>query len=614
MSTLQESFHQALSEYIEEISVERSTTGNEIPYPVLIVFLGDRIREELDEYILPEMKKHWPGSFSHTGNGRLIICSIDRKDDSPDPNLDNCFHLKMTQEPLSSLESDLPLCKEINSVIRSSKNLLNKYDLELSRLRIILATSVEDKDSLIAGDILAIMKKFSEKVLRQDNIRNTRLFAFLPDDFYQEEEFDQTTNFFLKWMDWKNRNLPQEKCPKVYNRFGDTFIEVCNLGAMAYQTYLFDSIDNKGNGCVKDGRRAEMLVNVLETEMPSNGSPLQIPGFIPQSLGKEYAIIKALDPKRWEGYSGSSDEKADEEDITEILKTTLGTVENEIRDKLELVCISRFEPQKTRTLRLKEWEKEYFGHNFEDFYKLWEESFLKTPLPKSIKEYLKTIRSPRQQDKVETSLRLFVERQFDPVRSLSDLERVISCNTDDLYNVRDDIINAYARLHLNSETRLLKIWAENCLEEMKKNKEQVLEEYRLITEFSEMQRVEENRLARRWEGINYLGPVMSVDAQSRQLYTSKVLSSMRIKTNNMFRQLIEFVTDKITDDNYPDLTQTVKLLCKVNLSTDPDHHSFVIDRGLDKGKKITFTDVAAFPMISLLIECDELKDLIIEER
>ena len=63
-SDVQNQLHIMLRKYVEENKRdEYRKVGGEIPYPVCMLFIGDRIREEAEEYIVPQMMRHWPSSF-----------------------------------------------------------------------------------------------------------------------------------------------------------------------------------------------------------------------------------------------------------------------------------------------------------------------------------------------------------------------------------------------------------------------------------------------------------------------------------------------------------------------------------------------------------------------
>ena len=167
IDNIQNQMHLMLRKYVEERTAEEGVTvGGEIPYPAFIIFVGDRICKEAQSDIIPEMRHHWPTSFAGAGFGRLLYLLIDR---DPDTKIDDdCgVHCCLTsQEPLRSLADNVDDCKAVNKGIRQ---LCQKASAVpgARNMRIVAVTSVEDPDSLITGEVLALARQFGKSVLNQ---------------------------------------------------------------------------------------------------------------------------------------------------------------------------------------------------------------------------------------------------------------------------------------------------------------------------------------------------------------------------------------------------------------------------------------------------------------
>ena len=60
LDNIQNQLHLMLRQYVENKRQTGETiVGGEIPYPTLIVFVGNKICNEALNGILPEMKRHW---------------------------------------------------------------------------------------------------------------------------------------------------------------------------------------------------------------------------------------------------------------------------------------------------------------------------------------------------------------------------------------------------------------------------------------------------------------------------------------------------------------------------------------------------------------------------
>ena len=297
LDNIQNQLHLMLRQYVENKRQTGETiVGGEIPYPTLIVFVGNKICNEALNGILPEMKRHWPTSFASSGMGRLLYLLIDRNSDLKIE--DECGeHCSLTSpNPLKSLADNTDDCGAINKCIR---NLCLKGNTikDVKDMRIVAVTDVGDADSLITGEVLALSRQFCKMLLNQTT-NEGELFAFLPHNItVSEVEYNQSYEFFVKWKDW---NDSKGEFPRIFMRFEnstkrgpvkDGIPAVCH-------TMIFDSVDNRGIP-VTDGWRNRLMVDVLELSRPMDTESIHTPGEIEKTISKEYILLKAMDPANW---------------------------------------------------------------------------------------------------------------------------------------------------------------------------------------------------------------------------------------------------------------------------------------------------------------------------
>ena len=621
-SDVQNQLHIMLRKYVEENKRdEYRKVGGEIPYPVCMLFIGDRIREEAEEYIVPQMMRHWPSSFRQVGRDRLAIVFIDRNKEKPFRDLPNCRHYCLTaQEPLKTLENNAEDCKGINACIRELRNVISGADT--GRMRIVAAVCVEDPDSLITGDVLAITEQFFYDTLNHNNIsREGRVFAFLPDDFRSEEEFDQVQDFFIKWKKWTKRELKEEECPNVYMRFGSSVKRVTSVAPIVSRTLVFDKRDS--NGILdSDHWRDRLTADVLETEMPVEGAAIQIPGTIPDKLNDEYVLLKAMDPANWRKPFENEETVQDTELLMQLMKSEMGDVDRSIYRWLDLACVARVESDardnisRGSVLSMNEVESYCFGSSIRMMFREFEREFLGRPLPDSLNRLVASLRSSAQTEAMEETLNLIIRQTSDRIPERVPSDRPIQYLPEQIWRIKDDyIVPAYAALAPKCEEVLIHKWALRCREKVRDVREGIRKKNDLLEQFSEIQKHEVASESSFWNEVNYTGPNMDrIDARDIADYTNAVINVMKQPEEKNFRELFRIVRAKILDPNYPYLGSRIRAICHTSSASSLQADaSFTIDSGVSQGKKITFTDVKEFGFIRFLRECDRLRDLKTEE-
>ena len=612
---LQSQLHLMLREYVEDnMSSEGNRVGGDIPYPALIIFVGDSICDEARKYIIPEMKRHWPTSFANAGSGRLRVMLVDRAPVS-DTAEKCCYHYTLTSPgPLKSLADNMDDCRMINNGIREI------YDSvvgspDAAYMRIIAVTGIEDSDSLITGEILAIARQFGRVILSQTN-NPGELFVFLPQRAsLQEEGYLQAHEFLLKWKDWSDR---KGTFPNIFMRFGTRATPVAGGIPAVGRTMIFDCIDNRGISDT-DHWRDRLLVNVLETRRLIEDDLVLVPGTVIDKLNYEYVLLKAMDPANWkmprekkrEIWDTADRLMKDMEDL--ITGGEKHNVEISISKWLQRACVARlcFNEGIGMSLPVEDIEERFFGTSIRRMFSEFRRDFLSREVPDSLYQQITSLKSEDQIRKTLMFLEEIIEntRKDAPERGdyPNDSRQIPSDGY--IWSFKEQNIDpCYTGLAPKCIEALIHKWAQECrnvLADMSVVKQGGVD---LIELFSAVYDHEIRLESSRWSDTPYDGPQMKqLGSKEINSYRDTIIRIMQNPSQENYYKLFTIVREQIEDEKYPAATHRVRMICHTTDAFRPeaDGGRFTIENGVDKGKTITFTKVPDNDFVQFFKEINE---------
>ena len=613
MSNLQENLHNKLNEYADHRQRRgEAGVGGDIPSATLMIFVGNRIRREAVDHIIPEMKRHWPISFSESGQGRLLFLFVDRNNDDPIDETGICEHYCLTAEGGSTLENRDDDCRRINACMGQIMRKANGPDL--SRMRLVVVTCVEDPDSLITGEIMAIAKKHGHASLLHDNIATEgRLFAFLPDSFRSRKEAEETKEFFLKLMQWQRTDLPKNEAPAVYMPYEDDEAERANeIGAIVSHTLLFDSRDSYG---VSDTIhwRDELLVDVLETDAATQHL-VQSPGIVQSGISYEYVLLEAMEPSRWNGLGGSVKVITDPEQIRGMMVRELGDISEEIQRWLGLVCVARAQSDdgaEKGIFSVKEAEEYYFGSSISGMFGEFKKTLEKKTLPRSIQTMAESVGNTEQAKELEKSLNKILETTREDMPEGAFSRTPLQPGFTDVWALRDNmIIPLYKELASGCVDAMVHKWAKDCSVILQQSREKIEKSSTIMLGFEEIRKHEIKVQKEYWRGIDYNGPEMEpIRGTDAEKYRNLVTAVMKRGSDRDITELLEFADSKVKNPNVPHSEGRVRVMCHLydarGAAISPAYQ-LVINSGVSKGRKITFSNIENLALVRLLSRFREL--------
>lgn len=613
---IQSRLHIMLRSYVEDsLLSERGKIGGEIPYPALVVFVGDNICNEAVDCIIPEMKRHWPTSFANGKTGRLQLLLVDRTNTREIVG-GNCLHYCLTSPgPLRSLADNIDDCRAVNDSILSIFNNVGTNP-DARNMRIIAVTSVDDPDSLITGEVLAVSRQFGKDLIHQV-VNPGELFAFLPDRAsLQEQGYRQTFDFLVKWKEWADEN---GKLPNVYMRFGTTSTRATAatraIPAVG-RALIFDCIDNRGNPDT-DHWRDRLMVDVLETARLIEDERIHIPGIVEDKLNDEYVLLRAMDPDNWKMPLEKKKEiwrtadELKEQMKKEIIGSEGNDVENCIAKWLQRACVARLSDGNVMGgfYPVKDIEDRFFGTSIRHMYSRFREEFMSRKAPDSFLEKFTTIKREDQIQKTITFLEEIIDdtRKEAPDRGEYPNTMCQMPHDVSIWDFKENTIDpCYTGLAPKCAEALIHSWAEECKEALSNVLAESQGALDQADRFAEICSNEERAERNLWSDVPYDGPTMKeLDRKDINVYKAAVKRIMEYPSQESFYKLFTIVRERMESENYPSIQQRIRAICHTTDARSPqaDGGRFKIENGVDEGKIITFTKVSDFAFVQFFADC-----------
>ena len=612
IDNIQNQMHLMLRKYVEERTAEEGVTvGGEIPYPAFIIFVGDRICKEAQSDIIPEMRHHWPTSFAGAGFGRLLYLLIDR---DPDTKIDDdCGVLccLTSQEPLRSLADNVDDCKAVNKGIRQ---LCQKASAVpgARNMRIVAVTSVEDPDSLITGEVLALARQFGKAVLNQRS-NEGELFACFPNRISLDEDgCRQAYDFWNKWKEW---NDSKGSFPNIFMRFGNKATAADGGVPAVRHTFIFDCIDNNG-AYDTEHWRDRLMADVLEIPRPADLEKMHAPGVIEDKLNYEYVLLKAMDPSNWKmpserqrtTWRSAGELKALME--KEIAGPRGDDVESSIQKWLRRACVSKvWENARTEVLSVDKIEDYYFGTSIMRMFAEFKNQFLGRKIPGDLLARITEAGSAEQIERTLEYLQDLITETKKPIPdrgAYSGPTSLVSYNS--IWTFKESVIDpAYIRLAPVCTEALVHEWAIECRDVLLEKKAGNSATVDIMALFAEIHNHEVIAQSNYWGDILYDGPKMRPLSRSdTDLYRRAVRNVMENPSEKNLYKLFDVVNKRISDENYPVFTR-IRAACQ-STSLYPlkaDGGTTTIENGVSRGERVTLTIVPNLNFSSFIYECNQ---------
>ncbi|MBQ8054991.1 MAG: hypothetical protein IJ198_14515 [Lachnospiraceae bacterium] len=604
--------HLMLRKYVEQMNEDEGTAvGGEIPYPVFIVFVGDRICKEAREYILPEMKRHWPTCFAGASVGRLLYLLIDR---DPDTQIrDDCgVHGCLTSEkPLKSLTESMEDCKAVNNAIRKVCEKASSV-AGANNMRLIAVTSIEDPDSLLTGEVLALVRQFGKAILMQRS-NEGELFACLPDRVsLSEEGVRQGYDFWVNWKKWNDVN---GRFPNIFMRFGSRALPADGGVPAVRNTFIFDCIDNNGANDI-DHWRDRLMADVLEIPRPADLNPMHIPGVIEDELNYEYVLLKAMTPSNWEM---PSERKVlpwnSADDIRSLMEKEIAgprgdDVEASIQKWLQRACVAKVRNHVGGEVQsVDKIEDLYFGASIKRMFGEFKKQFLGRKISAGLLEKFTQVKGDKQIEKTLDFLQELIGQTKKKVPDRGDYPGPTSLlSYSSIWAFKEDVIDpSYIRRASNCTEALIHEWAIECREALLERRAGDGASTDTMSTFAEIHNHEVIAQSNYWGAILYDGPKMSpLSKADSAAYKKAVSEVMRDPSERNLFKLFDLVDKRIEDEDYPSFRR-IRATCQTTdlFPLAADGGTVRIADGVSKGERVTFTIVPKLDFIRFAFECNQ---------